>query len=287
MKHQNNTGPKSGVPRSATPKKSKKWPKIINKKLPKTEKIVVYDIVNFQFFQNGHFWTPLKMSFFGPLFWRFCEKLFLRILEFSGAKKKWFKKWHFGNQTHDPLLTRRWPKMSKMTTFWPLFGHFLDTFWPLSSIYPYQDYSNIDRPQTGWSKRWPTFWTTFLETLKMTKMQKMQKTQKTCFSVLTTFCPLFVNYWSIFWTHFSPPLGPIWVYPRQKGCFEGSKMTPFLAIFDHLFDHSLSTFVLFWPLKNETPKKHEKKHGPKKVKPGVQKSSYTAHVQKSVQKWQK
>ena len=92
MKHQQNMGPKSGVPSPATPKKSKKSPKFIKKKRAKIEKNVIQDIVNFQFFQNGHFWTPLKMSFFGPLFWRFCEKLFLRILEFSGGQKKVFQK---------------------------------------------------------------------------------------------------------------------------------------------------------------------------------------------------
>ena len=40
------------------PKKCPKMTKITRKKMKKTEKNVVYDIVNFQFFQKCHFWTP-------------------------------------------------------------------------------------------------------------------------------------------------------------------------------------------------------------------------------------
>ena len=93
----------------------------------------------FQNFQKFPKWTvldTLKWPLFWPLFDHFLTTSYPLFdlfwpLTFQKPKKTCPKNGSKSGtpryQTHDPLPVRRWPKMSKITTFWTTFG---PPFWP-------------------------------------------------------------------------------------------------------------------------------------------------------------
>ena len=109
-----------------------KWPKKHKKKRQKTEKIVVYDIVKFQFFQKWRFLTHPKNPFFDHFFWPPENS--------SMHRNKFPQKWKKGGPKTDhhpglPLgvLVQKSPFLVKIGVFgtlkWPLFDHLLDPPW--------------------------------------------------------------------------------------------------------------------------------------------------------------
>ena len=182
-----------------------KWPKKHEKKRPKTEKIVVYDIVKFQFFQKWPFLTPLKTPKNDPFFGPFSDdpNLEPKMTAFLPISKKPQKRGFWGGPNLGPplgVLVQKSPFLAKIGVFgtlkWPVFDHLLDQLWiPLDHsksplcLFSEKWQKGVQKlVQKVTPKKWPISWTP----QKKWHPPKMARWPKTHF--LTTFWPLFDHF---------------------------------------------------------------------------------------------